>query len=772
LLTSSTYALEVESYGVSSQDQDNFFESGDQLEFSLNATESRSASLSLNASGSNILTDQEMNKSDAGTGQIYTYNHTINSSLAGDWDYTMTLDDGTDTVDGRFQVANTTPVVHQYLLQPFTSELGSNITVRAEVLDSDEDVANVTANISSLGRSFQLDKSNQREGEIVQNKTGVFVEIVSNSGNIESNISVENLRVTSEGQDPWSLGEPIGEEIRYYDGEEFDNVRVGEAKTFFELFKASYDTGNYTGRSTIKTSCSTLGPQNEEENIDDINNSFNCGDLSETTFSCYNRTVVGEDQVVRETTSANLSETSSKTVGVMVENSTGYRGNITLNSTLLSVFSFNSTQTSSYDYGCVSFNSSIEEQAECGYEGEITENRDIKIQDIGYTGKNGSFALMKTNEDYLNTSISCANDNQTLCNYSFAFEQTFSFFENFEIVTAIGDQQGGANQTGDAETNQTIPGDNDEPGQTEVPEPEPEPEPQPEPDPRPQLSIDIQPVEDLYRTKQGNFKAATFTVTNEGGEGLNNVELVPQINKFREDWEVRNALIQNISINETVERDVFVQPGEETDVGSYVVPVSAEYQNRQLDLDYFQIEVLESDLVPKVSISEAPTSINIEKNQSRSVPILIENTGKLPIENVSAELQNIEDCGSFSASELDSVDVNESSSMTIEIEAGQDTNSCNTTMVVSSSGGAYAFSDLQVTILPKQGLIPQQHRVPIVAVLWSMLLAAYAIVTKRYELNSASVKVPFVLLILGETVLVLYTVSNYYALPLAQLLPF
>lgn len=612
------------------------------------------------------------------------------------------------------------------------------------------------------------------DGEIVQNKTGVFVEIASNTGNVESNITIDYLNVTYEGDSAWSRGQPKGPVIRSYPGEQFNFVRIGESITYFKLFLASYQLGNYTGRSSITTACNAEGAVNNERNKDELNSSFNCDNLSAETFGCYNFSVVDTDLVVSETVPVNLTTSTSKTVDAQVSGTTGYTGNGTLNGTLYQFYSFNSSSTLEYDYACATPNSSIEESDECAYETSTISGYNIKVQEIAFDGNNATFSQLKQNNDYLNTTLDCSSvDNATArCNSTLKFLEQFSFFGNFEIVKSIGERQGGANQSGNETSNQSIPGDSPEPGQTEVPEPTPTPVPTPVPEPTPEVSVIITPHQNVYRTSQGVYAAATFNVTNVGNVAVENVSLIPQINRFREEWNVRNAQIANLSVNETVARDVFVQPPENAAPGTYVVPVTAESDGTQLDLNYFQLKVFRSEFIPRVSIEEAPQDINVPVETNRSIPLLIQNTGKTNLTNVSARIQNMEDCGSFHSDSVPSIAVNGTASLQITLTGGPRTANCNTTVVVSSAGGAYAFSTLQVTTIPEQGVIPPGQRVPLLAILWTLLLAGYAFFTRRFDLDSWAIRVPFLLIILGEALIILYTVVNYYSLPIASVLPF
>lgn len=332
-----------------------------------------------------------------------------------------------------------------------------------------------------------------------------------------------------------------------------------------------------------------------------------------------------------------------------------------------------------------------------------------------------------------------------------------------------------ANRTGET-SNQTIEGDNDNPGQTPEPEPEPEPTPGNSPKPgesdSPRLAIDIEPTNRTYTGYQGQYAAAELQVENIGGRGVSDINLVPDIGDIRPDWEVRNATISNLSVNETVERNVFVRPPEDQQPGEYLVPVRAENPDAQLDLDYFTIDVRKSEFQSRVAIAEAPRSVSLSSGSNQSLPILIENTGRRNISNVTARLQNAEDCGEVTSSSVSKVEVNGTASLNVGIKAGENAESCEATLIVSTANGAYSFSDMTIETTPEEGLIPREQRVPFIAIAWTFVLAAYAVMRKRYELNSSLVKLPFFMLLMGETVIILYMLVNYYGVMTLSFLPF
>ncbi len=335
-------------------------------------------------------------------------------------------------------------------------------------------------------------------------------------------------------------------------------------------------------------------------------------------------------------------------------------------------------------------------------------------------------------------------------------------------------------ETGNQTVNQTypFPGDSDEPGQTEVPEPEPEPEPTPGDSPEPgesrqsRVQIDIEPVNNTYPATQGQFAPATLEIENIGDSTANDIEISPEIDQVRPGWGSRPAQVANLSVNETVTRDVFVQPPEDQNPGTYVVPVEATNGDRMLDLDYFSVKVNRSELNNRVEIQEAPESVTITSNSSQPLPVLVQNTGETELTNVSAELQNAEDCGTVTTSNVDQIGINDSASLDMSIQSTSESQNCNATLIISSDQGAYSFSNIEFTVAPEEGLIPEGQRAPFLAIIWTIILAGYAVIRKKYDLESSLVKIPFILLLVGETVILLYMIVNYYGLVSVSFLPF
>lgn len=669
--------------------------------------------------------------------------------------------------------------INPYTVTTFDSDGNEDQMENSFNVFTDDDDVDIAVEIApTCGSSLDLFLM-PGDGEVVQNRTGTFVQIISNSGNIDSNIEVDFLDLTFEGDSPWSPGEERGESIAsnppYYDGEVFDEIRMSESVTYFELFNANYDLGNYTARSSITTDCATEGPQEQEENVTELEEDFECSGTESSEFTCFNETVYDVQTITEEVTTVNTTETAddeiSEQIDEKAENTDVFTGSMNLNATDYDVYTINGTNTMNYDYACATDESGeINEDNDCAYEGSNIHNGDIEIQEIGEEGAEATFGSLEQNENMLNTTLECEEDeNETaICDTTLEFFENFEPFGNFEIVDSIGEEEG---DEGDEPEEGDDP---DEPGETEVPEPEPEPVPEPEPDPEPEpeLSVNLEALNESVETRQEQFAEVTFEVENVGNTNLTDVSIEPE--QMLDDWEIEEANINSLDVGESTTREVFVQPGLDTEPGDYVVPTRAYEgeEDRELAVEYFNMEVLPADLITQLTIEETAQNIQIAVEESEDVQILLENTGEENLTNVDATLQNVEDCGITESTEVERMEEDEQDDITLTIDAGDTPETCDTTMVVSSDEGAYAFSDLEVTVVPEEALIPEEQRVPLIAILWTAALVMYAVATRKYDLDSLMVKLPYLVLIMGEIVIIMYIGITFYELPGEHLLPF
>lgn len=352
----------------------------------------------------------------------------------------------------------------------------------------------------------------------------------------------------------------------------------------------------------------------------------------------------------------------------------------------------------------------------------------------------------------------------------------FNVTDNFEIVNVEGEDsllENGSQTTNQsipadssrrgAESDQTLEGDNPEPGTTAEPEPRPEPS----------LSINMETEKIEYITSKNRFQEVNLMIQNFHNESLQSVSLVPQIDDLEGDWETRTGSITSIAPGDNLNSSVFLQPSDNVPAGNYRIPVMARLASgRALDVEYINFRVTEEVFQPNMSISEVPRIVRMQRNSSRTVPVQIRNSGSQSLNNISIEVQNLEDCGSVSSNSIDSLKPGSTSSIQLDFQAGKTITECETLFVASSAEGAYSFANVRVEVNPAEGFIPSEFRVPLIASVWTIILVLYAVLSRRYELDSLTVKLPFLILILGESVIFLYLAANYYGLIPQGFLPF
>jgi hypothetical protein len=544
------------------------------------------------------------------------------------------------------------------------------------------------------------------------NETDSFFFDFYNTGNRNATVTV-NLTVTNETE-YWEPGEPKGNFINLTKQEELVNesydpftvqttyyIPPGETaigNTYYlitKFFEAKYPAGFYTGRLNVNYSCPNL---NYSKNISDHANFM----LVESEIL----TAGGEGNI----TGGKKGDIPTDTPFPALAN---YTGNLTTNTTAPRRANKSGNYTSN-----------------------ITRAEGISDE--------GNYSTNQT--AYRNVNETGLEANQTVpADANRTGEESDQFLDRE------------ANRTGGNGT--TVPGDNDQPGET--------------PDPRPRLQIDIEPFRDEYPATQGQYAPVALQVQNLGERTIEDFQVAPSIGELRQGWQVQSADISSIGPGENITREVFVRPPGDAEPGRYVSPVVAGNGTARFDLDYFTVKITEPpEFSSRISIQESPSSVSMESNSSRRIPVLVTNNGDKPLTDVTARLQNAEDCAVTEASTVDRIEVNESASLSVKVETAEGSSECDSQLIVSSSEGAYAFNDVRFSTRPEEGLIPRKQRVPFLAIAWTLLLAVYAVIKKRYQLESGLVKAPFVLLLTGESVIILYLLVNYYGIMSVAFLPF
>lgn len=392
------------------------------------------------------------------------------------------------------------------------------------------------------------------------------------------------------------------------------------------------------------------------------------------------------------------------------------------------------------------------------------------------------------NVDYLCKAFNTSEGNQSRVIDKNENGVDFTFVKetiDFSIIRASGGVSSGGNQT----TNETIPqdvnrtgessnqsleGDNDNPGRTPEPEPEPEPEPQPQPEPDPEArpNLELEPVNRTYTARRQQPKEISITARNMGRSPLSDITIIPQTQVLDGDWQGNDASITSLEADNSLNRSVVITPPATADPGLYTVPVVARNNQSRLDTDYFYVDVRRTSFEPRFSILESPRSLQLTKGSSQQLPILVENTGEEPLSNISAEIQNIGECATVNSQTVETLEPNETTSVNVEISALNNSQTCNSTLLINSQEGAFAYSNLGVTVSPPQGLIPNRQEPPLLAIAWTVLLVVYALIRKRIGSDSLGVNAPLILLIIGEAAIMLYLMVGHYGLVSVPFLPF
>ena len=306
-------------------------------------------------------------------------------------------------------------------------------------------------------------------------------------------------------------------------------------------------------------------------------------------------------------------------------------------------------------------------------------------------------------------------------------------------------------------------------GNANLPGVTPQPEPEPEPEPTPLLSLDVKPIKATYTAPRNRYTEIKFNITNIGEEAVGNLSLAPRFND-RLDWERREASIGGLEPGESTNATAYVQPSRDARPGIYQVPFYASNAEEDLEMEYADIRVLEQVFEGKLTIQEAPRELDVVKNSSNPVPILLKNNGQEDLENLEVEVSP-GSCGSINTVERDSLAPGETLAVSPVLNASNEIQECEARVLASSDTGL-AFADFTIDVNEGETVVPEQFRVPLVATLWTLVLLLYAVVSKLRDLHNLMVRLPLVMLVVGETFIVVYLASTYYGLIPPEILPF
>ena len=314
-----------------------------------------------------------------------------------------------------------------------------------------------------------------------------------------------------------------------------------------------------------------------------------------------------------------------------------------------------------------------------------------------------------------------------------------------------------ANRTGE-ESDQTVEGDGPNPGQT----------------PRPELrnQLELEPVNRTYTVERQEDKRIPISVRNLGNDTISDITISPQIQALTGSWQGNDAGLTELSASSRVNRSVVVRAPQSAEPRLYTVPVTARSNGSRLDTDYFYVRVQKTSFEPQFEILEAPRSVQLAEGSTQQLPILVRNTGRDELTEVTAEIQNIGTCADVRSESIDLMEPNETASLSVQLNASNNSQTCEATLLVNSEEGAFAYSNLVVTVSPEEGVIPERQQPPLFAIIWTVLLVAYSVFRKRMDSDSLGVNAPLILLVVGEALILLYLLVGHYGVISVPFLPF
>lgn len=285
-------------------------------------------------------------------------------------------------------------------------------------------------------------------------------------------------------------------------------------------------------------------------------------------------------------------------------------------------------------------------------------------------------------------------------------------------------------------------------------------------------TIEIEPKQRSNTVERGRVNPVEFELENVGNRSVPDVSILPDLRNLDDGWSASQASIANMEPGDTANRTINFEPPEDAETGREIVPVEVYSKNRtRVDLDYVYLDVVRSELNATVEIAEAPPSVDIPEETERNIPILLENTGEVELTNVQLTPENVEDCAEYETEAIESLQVNETSQITFSLETGTP-EECETQLIVNSDQQANAYQDLDISITPEDVLIPERQAPPFLAIIWTITLALYALIRKKLNWESITSEIPLILLIVGESILILYLAVNTFGIVEVPFLPF
>ena len=691
--------------------------------------------------------------------------------------YEMGLNSGSTY---KYNYSNSTSGVYYYKIWAIDTlnETTSTSTYYFLIANYDWRQENITINVYILATCCAAITEMYVPEYVFLNQTVVFLLFFENCGNIPVNstitISVLNrMRDTvfmSTGS-PWPRGtlDPL------------------ESAFYWTIWLAEVPPGNYSMlgiveydalRSTLEYIVNDWATFNATANCSarDQNNESIC--ISLGNEECYD--ISGNVTTVNTTNSTNGTRFENVTVSGINSGTPVYYGNDTFGIYLYNVFVFNMSSCGYYCYACMSADENITQSAECAYVDDTISSANYEVTSIDGNGQNVTLTKMSDNCIYeLNETICTVymNNNTAHCIENLYCYGISRDEEYFQVVTQLGNFTGVRNVTSNITINVTfiqpeyienitniteyienitnitiperVPGMGLTPGQT-------------------QIAIEIEPLKRRLTGFRGYWIPAIFNVTNIGEVPVDNITIYPIV---PEGWEYRNATVSYLNISQTVNRTIFVKPPFDADLETYVIPVKAVRGNHTLDIDYYWLTLKEAYNRTLLELVEVLRTITMDANSNVTVPILIRNVGEVELTNIFARLENIELClDFFGFNTIDSLQPNETQTMLLYLRSKGAPEECKATLIVGSEEGAYAFTDVDIIVLPPPPLLPAPPDLILLIIILMILDGILMAIKKAREGHGRDVtNITRAIYILSSIIVLLmiyvFWVAGYITLP-------
>jgi hypothetical protein len=591
----------------------------------------------------------------------YNYSIPLNESYYGTYSYFVHC-----LEEGNLSISNTS-----YFFVINAVKLKENITISVQIVPTC--MANIVRFVP-----FDVQKT------YFQNQSLPILVYFENSGNIvltdkSFEIRIENIT----NEIIWSVS---GE--GYPEG----NIEPGEIGFYWNFWDTDLTPlGNYTAIATVNYESFMSGEQ-VMISFSILNATTNCTDEGEYWICISEKESCGEN-ILESEYPINTTTLSNTTISNIKNGTVGYEGVGEINGSNYRAFSFILDSCESYCYACLSDNltaSSVNLTSDdCGFLDDKIENYNFFVESIESNGSSIYFGIRNPRCKTIKTTYNCTileNNITANCSQTVECVGYVERIEEFEII----------NFTGNLPTPEPEPTPTPEPEPTPTPEPEPTPTPEPEPE-KAEIAINIEPLNRSIIGEQSVWIPSIFNITNIGNVNVTNITLVPIVPN---DWQKQDALISFLETDKSVNRTIFILPSY-TAFGQYVIPVKAIGENVTLDIDYFWVTIIEGANRTKLEIIEIPREIGVYIDSEISFPILIKNTGKVPLNDIRLRLENLEQCVDYyNYSKIYMLNESSTGSILVSLKTKKIPATCNTTVIIWSKEGVYAFAPLTIFTTP------------------------------------------------------------------------